>query len=68
MSKKKKAGIAVLIILAILLIGAGAVYFLGHRYYSKTNYVSDEEVKQQIEEQKANQEVEEEVEEIDPEL
>lgn len=71
MSKKKKAGIALLIILAIILIGVGVVYFVGHRYYSKTNYVSDEEIRQQIEEQKTKQNEQEIVEEevvTDPEL
>lgn len=62
------------IIFAVLVLIAGAVYVIGHRYYAKTNYVTDEEATRQIEEQKAlrqeenkeKEEVEEEV--IDPEL
>ena len=53
MSKKKKAGIVVLVILLILAAAAGTIYFLGHRYYSKTNFLSDEEAVEQIEKQKA---------------
>ena len=53
MSKKKKAGIVVLVVLAIVAVLVGTVYFLGHRYYVKTNFVSDEEAVQQIEQQKA---------------
>ena len=80
MSKKKKAGIVVLVILLILAAAAGTIYFLGHRYYSKTNFLSDEEAVEQIEKQKAErkaaqkktateEEAEpEEEEEIDPEL
>lgn len=82
MSKKKKAGIAALIVLAILVIVAAVVYFVGHRYYAKTNFMTDEEATQQIEQQKAeqeaaknedaveaeNEEEEAEEEEIDPEL
>lgn len=79
MSKKKKAGIAALIVLAILVIVAAVVYFVGHRYYAKTNFITDEEATQQIEQQKAEQEAakaeedengeeEAEEEEIDPEL
>lgn len=41
MSKKKKAGIVVLVVLAIVAVLVGTVYFLGHRYYVKTNFVSD---------------------------
>ena len=47
MSQKKKAGIAGIVILAVLLLTAGLVYFVGHRYYAKTNYVSDEEAARQ---------------------
>ena len=77
MSKKKKAGIVVLVILLILAAAAGTIYFLGHRYYSKTNFLSDEEAVEQIEKQKAERkaaqektatEEEAEPEEIDPEL
>ena len=76
MSKKKKAGIAGIVILAVLLLTAGLVYFVGHRYYAKTNYVSDEEAARQIEEKKKQREAameqeekkEEEAEPIDPEL
>ena len=79
MSKKKKAGIAAAIVLAILVIAAAAVYFVGHRYYAKTNFITDEEATRQIEQQKAEQEAakaeeeengeeEAEEEEIDPEL
>lgn len=62
-------------ILAVLLLTAGLVYFVGHRYYAKTNYVSDEEAARQIEEKKKQREAameqeeeEEEAEPIDPEL
>lgn len=75
MSKKKKAGITIAVIVVLLACIAGAVYYFGHHYYSKTNYVTDEEAKKQIEEQKARQaeaeaeaEVTQEPEEIDPEL
>lgn len=76
MSKKKKAGIAVGIIFAVLVLVAGAVYVIGHRYYAKTNYITDEEATRKIEEQKALQEEvsgekekkEEKEEIIDPEL
>ena len=73
MSKKKKAGVVILIILFILAVAAGAIYFLGHRYYAKTNFLSDEEAVEQIEKQKAEQEKaaadeETEPEEVDPEL
>lgn len=60
MSRKKKAGIAVGVILLLVLIVVGVLYFIGHRYYSSTNYVSDEDVRKMIEEQKASQETEEE--------
>lgn len=74
MSKKKKAGIAAIAVIVIILIVIGAVYFIGHRYYTKTNFMTDEEAAEQIEKQKAEQqaveegeqEAEEEV--IDPEL
>lgn len=80
MSKKKKAGIVVLVILLILAAAAGTIYFLGHRYYAKTNFLSDEEAVELIEKQKAERKAEqektaaveetapEEEEEIDPEL
>lgn len=79
MSKKKKAVIVVGIIAAILVLLSGVVYFVGHRYYAKTNYMTDEEAVRRIEEQKAEKEkaqkekeqketVEEAEEEIDPEL
>lgn len=78
MSKKKKAGIAALIVLAILVIAAVAVYLIGHRYYASTNFLTDEEATELIEQQKAEQEAakaeeededsEEVEEEIDPEL
>lgn len=74
MSKKKKAVIAGIVILGILLAIAGLVYYVGHRYYAKTNYVTDEEATRQIEEQKKQQEEEQQKEEeqeeevIDPEL
>lgn len=55
MSKKKKAGIIVGVILGVLALLAGTVYFIGHRYYAKTNYMTDEEAVRQIEEQKAEQ-------------
>lgn len=75
MSKKKKARIVVLVVLAIVAVLVGTVYFLGHRYYVKTNFVSDEEAVQQIEQQKAEKEAaeaentveEDEVEEEEPE-
>ena len=76
MSKKKKAGIVVGVILAILVLLAGVVYFVGHRYYAKTNYITDEEAVQKIEEQKAEKQaaeeesgkIEKEEEIVDPEL
>lgn len=69
MSKKKKAGIVLLVVLAIILIGVGVVYVVGHRYYAKTNYVSDEEIRRLIEKQKEMDGTEESVEvEADPEL
>lgn len=55
MSKKKKIGIGVGIFLVFLALLAGTVYYLGHRYYAKTNYVTDEEATRKIEEQKALQ-------------
>lgn len=78
MSKKKKAVIVVGILLVLIAIIAGAVYYVGHRYYTKTNYMTDEEVQAMIEKQKEEQQQEEETEEetgeeqeeeeIDPEL
>ena len=56
MSKKKKIQIAVLVFLVIISVVAAAVYFLGHRYYAKTNFMTDEEAVQQIEQQKAARE------------
>ena len=46
------------------------VYAVGHHYYSKTNYMTDEEVAEQLAAQRAAQEEAEaeEEEEIDPEL
>lgn len=68
-SKKKKIGITILILLGIILLIAGGVYVLGHRYYAKTNYVTDEEIQKQIEEQKQKAPEEPEEEEVvDPEL
>ena len=60
----------------LIAIIAGVVYYVGHRYYTKTNYMSDEEVQEMIEKQKeeqqqeeaAEEETEEVQEEIDPEL
>lgn len=72
MSKKRKAAIAVGCLLLLILIIAAVVYYVGHRYYAKTNYVTDEEVQKMIEQQKEEQEDEEENEEeeqeVDPEL
>lgn len=69
MSKKKKLAIALLILLALLVLIAGVVYAVGHHYYSKTNYMTDEEVAEQLAAQRAAQEeAEAEEEEIDPEL
>ena len=70
MSKKKKLATALLILLALLVIIASAVYAVGHHYYSKTNYMTDEEVAEQLAAQRAAQEEAEaeEEEEIDPEL
>lgn len=74
MSAKKKIGIVLGILLAVVLILGAVVYAAGHYYYSKTNYMTDEEASAQIraqkeamETEKEAQEVEEE-EEIDPEL
>lgn len=53
MSKKKKVGIFVLVFVLILLIVAGGLYFTVRRYYNSTNYMSDEEVKEMIEQQLA---------------
>ena len=49
MSKKKKVGIVFLVLLVIALIVAGIFYFTVRKYYSNTNYMSDEEVKEMIE-------------------
>lgn len=70
MSKKKKLATALLILLTLLVIIAGVVYAVGHHYYSKTNYMTDEEVAEQLAAQRAAQEEAEaeEEEEIDPEL
>lgn len=70
MSKKKKLATALLILLALLVIIASVVYAVGHHYYSKTNYMTDEEVAEQLAAQRAAQEEAEaeEEEEIDPEL
>lgn len=78
MSKKKKTVITISVILAAVFLIAGVVYYVGHRYYAKTNYVTDEEAARQIEEQKRQREeaeaqkaaeaAEEEVEPVDPEL
>lgn len=74
MSKKKKGAIVVGIFLALIAIIAGVVYYMGHRYYTKTNYMTDDEVQALIEKQKEEQqeeETEEETtveEEVDPEL
>lgn len=54
MSKKKKVGIAFLILFVILLIVAGVIYFTVRRYYNQTNYMSDEEVKEMIEQQQGS--------------
>lgn len=71
MSRKKKLAIALLILLGLLAVIAGVVYGVGHHYYSKTNYMTDEEVAEKMAAQRAAQEeaeAEEEEEEIDPEL
>ena len=82
MSKKKKTGIAALVVLIVIAVVAVAIYIVGHRYYSKTNFVTDEEATKQIEQQKAEREAaqseekegekeeeeEPEEEELDPEL
>lgn len=74
MSKKKKALIVVGIFLILIVLIGGLVYYMGHRYYTKTNYVTDEEVQKMIEKQKEEQAQETEdteetqEEEIDPEL
>lgn len=51
MSKKKKAGIVLLVFLALLAAIACFGYFSLRRYYKSTNYMSDEEVKQMIQNQ-----------------
>lgn len=73
MSKKKKGAIVVGIFLVLIAIIAGVVYYMGHRYYTKTNYMTDDEVQALIEKQKEEQQEEETekettVEEVDPEL
>lgn len=74
MSKKKKGAIVAGIFLVLNVIIAGVVYYMGHRYYTKTNYMTDDEVQALIEKQKEEQqekETEEETtveEEVDPEL
>lgn len=78
MSKKKKTGIAALVILIVIAVVAAAIYIVGHRYYAKTNFVTDEEAAKQIEQQKAEREAaqeeekeeeeESEEDELDPEL
>ena len=52
MSKKKKGAIVAGIFLALIVIIAGVVYYMGHRYYTKTNYMTDDEVQALIEKQK----------------
>ena len=44
MSKKKKGAIVAGIFLVLIVIIAGVVYYMGHRYYTKTNYMTDDEV------------------------
>lgn len=84
LSKKKIAGIVLGVILVLAAIAAGVIYYIGHRYYARTNYISDEEAARQIEEYQKKQaendtaledeeeedgeDDEEVVEEIDPEL
>ncbi len=51
MSKKKKAGIILLFLLMILLIVAGVLYLTVRRYYDSTNYMTDEEVQEWIQQQ-----------------
>lgn len=54
MSKKRKVVFTILVVVVIFVAAvAGIVYYIGHRYYSKTNFVSDEDAVAQIEEQKA---------------
>lgn len=55
LSKKKIAGIVLGIIALLIVIVAAAVYFIGHRYYARTNYLSDEEAAKQIEEYRNEQ-------------
>lgn len=56
MSKKKKIIMIVGILAAVIGLICGGVYWAGHHYYSKTNYMSDEEAAQLIAQQKAEQE------------
>ncbi len=41
---KKALGICLCVIVLIVAIGAGAIYFIGHNLYSRSNYVRDEDV------------------------
>lgn len=66
LSKKKIAGIVLGIIALLIVIVAAAVYFIGHRYYARTNYLSDEEASKQIEEYR-NEQNEEDLESADGE-
>ena len=51
MSKKKKVGIVLLMLVLLVFVVAGLGYFGIRSYYKSTNYMSDEEVKQMIQEQ-----------------
>ena len=54
-SKKQIAGIVLGVILLVIVIVAAAVYYIGHRYYARTNYLSDEDAVKQIEEYQEEQ-------------
>ena len=41
---KKVLGISLCIILAIVLIGGGVIYYVGHNLFNLSNYVADEDV------------------------
>ena len=44
-SWKKVLGISLSVILGIVAVGGGVIYYVGHNLISLSNYVADEEVK-----------------------
>lgn len=56
LSKKKIVGIVLGVILVLVVAAAAGVYYIGHRYYARTNYLSDEDAAKQIEAYRKEQE------------